>query len=96
MTAMEEAINFNKDNIFEYLFEILFNKNADLFGKEAENAINELNALISQKTNATADTQFDIEDTITRAMVSVSQYAFKSGFTEACRVHHQHWQCDSG
>jgi hypothetical protein len=86
MTAMEEAINFNKDNIFEYLFEILFNKNADLFGKEAENAINELNALISQKTNATADTQFDIEDTITRAMVSVSQYAFKSGFTEACRL----------
>lgn len=83
--TMEEALHFDKDNIFEYLFYILTHQNANWFGTESEDTLEKLNTLLEQ-TPQLDNKRLDIEDLINHALVQTSQYAYESGFKEACRL----------
>lgn len=87
--TMDEAISFNKDNIFDYLHFILFNRNADDRGDAANNYICKLYEKIKSlpiPTENSYDTYQEIEDLIENSLNEVSDYAYNAGFREACRL----------
>ena len=87
--TMDEAINFNKDNIFDYLHFILFNRNADDRGDAANNYICKLYEKIKSlevPTENSNNTYMEIEDLIESSLNEVSDYAYNAGFREACRL----------
>ncbi len=82
--TLDETLNFNKENIFEYIEFLLFHKNADLLGEKAEYIVNEkLPAYIEQLPEDMTD---NVVSMATQALVETSHYAFMAGFKEACRL----------
>lgn len=87
--TMDEAINFNKDNIFDYLHFILFNRNADDRGDAAQAYIDKLYERVQSLADLTEDsyhTYMEVEDLVENALNNVSDYAYNAGFREACRL----------
>lgn len=83
--TMDEAVDFNKDSIFEYIFFMHHSQNADKFGKTAtpkqEKIINTI-----YSSGMGEDEMFDLESLLNETMCDVSDYAYKSGFIAACKL----------
>lgn len=89
--TLDEAINFNPDNIFDYLQFILHNRNADDRGDAAHVCINKLYEkikMLSGLTEDSYDTYMEVEDLVEESLNEVSAYAYAAGFREACRLCH--------
>lgn len=87
--TLDEAINFNQDNIFDYLHFILFNRNADDRGDDAQVYIDKLYERVQSLSDLTKDsyqTYMEVEDLVENALNNVSDYAYNAGFREACRL----------
>lgn len=82
--TLDEGIKFNPDNIFDYLTYILCHRNANWYGNEADLKIKELNKFIESMSQ---DKQFEFLNLMHDTMTDISEYAYKSGFREACRLH---------
>lgn len=85
--SLDKALNFNKENIFHYIDSILFDKNADTIGKQADETVKELCKYV--KTLPVPDTDsvsFEVESMANTALSQTSSYAYKAGFMEACRL----------
>lgn len=85
--TLNETVDFNKDNIFDYIFFIHHSKNADKFGKEATSKQEKIIKGICS-SNMDEDKKFDFESLLTEVMCDVSEYAYKSGFIDACKLMH--------
>jgi hypothetical protein len=84
---LDEALNFNKENIFDYLDTLLHNMNAETIGDQASGNVKRLFEYIrSLKLENTDEIIFDVEDIVNQALCDNSQYAFRAGFKEACRL----------
>lgn len=89
--TLDEAINFNPNNIFDYLQFILHNRNADDRGDAAHVHIDKLYKKIHALSNLTEDSYsayMEVEDLVEESLNEVSAYAYAAGFREACRLHH--------
>lgn len=87
--TMDEAINFNKENIFDYLHFILYNRNADDRGDDANNYMDQLYEKIKSLADLTensCDTYSDVEYLVESALKETSDYSYNAGFREACRL----------
>lgn len=87
--TLDEAINFNQDNIFDYLHFILSNRNADDRGDDAQVYIDKLYERVQSLSDLTKDsyhTYMEVEDLVENALNNVSDYAYNAGFREACRL----------
>lgn len=87
--TMDESINFNKDNIFDYLHFILYNRNADERGDVANNVIDkfyEKVQTLAELTENSSDTYMEVEELVETAFKEISDYSYDSGFREACRL----------
>lgn len=85
--TLNEAVDFNKDNIFEYIFFIHHSRNADKLGEAA--ALKQEKIMQSiYSSNMGEDEKFELEALLTETMCDVSEYAYKSGFIEACKLLH--------
>lgn len=85
--SLDKALNFNKENIFYYIDSMLFDKNADTIGKQADETVKELCKYV--KTLPVPDTDsvsFEVESMANAALSQTSSYAYKAGFMEACRL----------
>lgn len=83
--TLDEAINFNTDNIFEHLETLLSEGNAELIGAQATETVKKLCAYI-EDLQQPQDVLFEVEDFTTQALTQVSKYAYSAGFREACRL----------
>lgn len=83
--TLNKAIDFNKDNIFDYIFFIQFSRNADKFGEIASSKQEKIVQSI-YSSNMETDKKSDLESLLTETMCDVSEYAYKSGFIEACKL----------
>ena len=82
-----KALNFNSENIFEYIESMLFNVNAEMIDPQASEILQKLCSNI--QTFPLSDTSmvvFQDEDMADEALVKTSHYAYKAGFIEACRL----------
>ena len=84
--TLDEAINFDKDNIFEYLSQIISERNGNLYGKNAEVILEKILSLLVGFPETESNVAFECEDLINEALVETSKYAYASGFREACRL----------
>lgn len=85
--TLNEAIDFNKDNIFDYIFFIHHSRNADKLGRMAVPKQEKIVQTICS-SNMGEDEKFDLESLLTETMCDVSEYAYKSGFIDACKLMH--------
>lgn len=85
--TLNEAVDFNKDNIFEYIFFIHHSRNADKFGKTATPKQEKIIQGI-YSSNMGENERFELESLLTETMCDVSEYAYKSGFIDACKLMH--------
>lgn len=82
-----KALNFNSENIFEYIESMLFNVNAEMIDPQASEILQKLCSYI--QTLPLSDTRkvvFQVEDMANEALTKTSHYAYKAGFIEACRL----------
>ena len=82
-----KALNFNSENIFEYIESMLFNVNAEMIDPQASEILQKLCSYI--QTLPLSDTRkvvFQVEDMADEALTKTSHYAYKAGFMEACRL----------
>lgn len=86
--TLDEAINFNKDNIFEYLSQIIYERNGNLYGEKSNDILREILSLLEALPGAEYNIISGCEDLVNQALVETSQYAYSSGFREACRLMH--------
>ena len=89
--TLDEAINFSKDNIFEYLHFILYNRNADERGDDANEVIDkfyEKVQTLAELTENSSNTYMEVEELAETAFKEVSDYSYDAGFREACRLWH--------
>ncbi len=85
--SLNETIDFNKNNIFDYIFFIHHNLNADKLGSIAVPKQEKIVETI-YSSNMRDDEKFDLESLLTETMCDVSEYAYKSGFIDACKLLH--------
>lgn len=85
--TLNEAIDFNKDNIFDFIFFIHHSRNADKLGKIAVPKQEKIVQII-YSSNMGEDEKLDLESLLTETMCDVSEYAYKSGFIDACKLMH--------
>lgn len=85
--TLNEAIDFNKDNIFDFIFFIHHSRNADKLGKIAVPKHEKIVQII-YSSNMGEDEKLDLESLLTETMCDVSEYAYKSGFIDACKLMH--------
>lgn len=83
--SLDEAINFNQDNLFEYLYYLLGHCNASWYDSNADEAVDRIHTMLKNIPEI-KDIFLDLDDLIVRALVDTSEYAYKSGFKEACRL----------
>lgn len=84
---LEEALNFNMENIFEYIELLLVNVNADTIGSQADETVRNLCEYIKSLSIANTDSViFEVENMANTALSQTSSYAYKAGFIEACRL----------
>lgn len=84
---LDKVFNFNTENIFEYINLMLFNLNADLIGKQADETVKNLCIYIKSLHIANTDSiAFEVENMTHEALSQTSSYAYKAGFIEACRL----------
>ena len=83
--TLDEAINFNKDNLFEYLTHLLFIRNANWFGSTADNTYREFSRYIDS-IPIDDSIKMEINDKTMQAMTEASQHSYEAGFREACRL----------
>lgn len=83
--TLEESINFNKDNLFEYIRFIQFHQNANCSGKKADKLLESLNEYMNSMS-ISCNIKMEINDVIIQALNEVSDYAYEAGFKEACRL----------
>ncbi len=89
--TLDEAINFSKDNIFEYLHFILHNRNADDRGNDANEVIDkfyEKVQTLAELTENSSNTYMEVEELAETAFNEISDYSYDAGFREACRLWH--------
>ncbi len=85
--ALDKALNFNTENIFEYINQILFNVNADISGEQASKILKNLYEYIEVLPLSDAKSVIlEVESMVNEALAETSQYAYKAGFMEACRL----------
>jgi len=84
---LDKALDFNAENIFEYIDSMLFNANADTIGKQADETVRNLCKYIeSLPISDTDSVSFEVESMANTALSQTSSYAYKAGFMEACRL----------
>ncbi len=84
---MNQALDFNTENIFEYMNTILQEKNANLYGEQADQTLLELCSYIKTLPLDNVDSvMLEVEDYATSALCQTSEYAFKAGFIVACKL----------
>lgn len=87
--TLDEAINFNQDNIFDYLHFILHNRNVNDRGDKVNDILNkaydEIKAL-SELTKDSNNVYFNLEMSIEEAVNEVAYLNYDAGFREACRL----------
>lgn len=83
--TLDEALKFDDSNFFEYIFYILNQRNCNWIGPKADFTINKLNAYIKSLPNSD-DIIMIFDDLVMQAMLETSEYAYKAGFKEACRL----------
>ncbi len=84
---LDKALNFNTENIFEYIDLVLSDVNADIIGKQADETIRNLCKYInSLPIEDAGSVSLEIESMANTALSQASSYAYKAGFMEACRL----------
>lgn len=84
---LDKALDFNPENIFEYIEFLLHNINADLISSQSEETMKELYEYINSLSLPDVDAFiFEAETIVNHALCQTSQYAYKAGFMEACRL----------
>lgn len=84
---LDRAFNFTTDNFFEYIQQMLSDVNADLIGSQATETLDNLIRYIQTLAVNDADSViFNVEDMANTALNQTSSYAYRAGFTEACRL----------
>ena len=84
---LEKALNFNSENIFEYIDEMLFQVNANQFGTQAEETLLHLFQYIKTLPISDMDSiVFEVDAMVNKALSETSSYAYRAGFMEACRL----------
>lgn len=84
---LDEALNFNPENIFEHIDQLLCNMNADLSGPQADQIAQKLYQYIESLSLTDAKSvMLDVDSMVNDAILATSQYAYKAGFMEACRL----------
>lgn len=84
---LDKALNFNSENIFEYIEFLTFHVNADLHGQQASETAQNLCKYIEELPLPDPnDVMMDVESMVNEAMTQTSEYAYKAGFMEACRL----------
>lgn len=82
-----KALNFNSENIFEYIESMLFNVNAEMIDPQASEILQKLCSYIQTlPLSDTSKVVFQVEDMANEALTKTSHYAYKAGFIEACRL----------
>lgn len=85
--TLDKALNFNTENIFDYINSMLFHANADTIGGQAGETVRNLCKYIESLPVADTDTvSFEVESMANTALSQTSSYAYKAGFMEACRL----------
>ncbi len=83
--TLEEAINFNNDNIFEHINFLQFSQNANFSGEDADKKVDEINTFL-QNHDFSFEICSEVNDKVLQALNYTSDYAYKSGFREAIRL----------
>lgn len=84
---LDKALNFNMDNIFEYISQMLFNLNVDMIGDQARETVKGLCQYIASLPVPDVDSAvFEVESLANTALAQTSDYVYKAGFIEACRL----------
>lgn len=83
--TLEESVHFDKDNLFEYIRFIQFQQNVNCFGDRADLLLKSLNDYLVS-VSLPHEIQSEINDKLIETMTEVSDYAYESGFKEACRL----------
>ena len=84
---LDKALNFNSENIFQYIDTMLFQVNADTIGEPANETVRNLCKYIeSLPITDTDSVSFEVESMANTALSQTSSYAYKAGFMEACRL----------
>lgn len=87
--TLDEAINFNQDNIFDYLHFILHNRNVDDRGDKVNSILDKIYDKLdelSKLTDNSHDVYFNLETSIEEALCEVAYLNYDAGFREACRL----------
>lgn len=85
--TLDKALNFNGENIFEYIGQMLFNLNVDMIGVQASETVKDLCQYIASLPVPDTDSAvFEVENLVNTALAQTSDYAYKAGFIEACRL----------
>lgn len=84
---LDKALNFNPENLFEYLEFLLHNVNAEIISSGAETIKETLCEYIEAlPLPDPRSARLEIEDKVTQALCESSHSAYKAGFIEACRL----------
>lgn len=84
---LDKALNFNPENIFEYIESMLFDVNAEIIGTQSSEILQKLCDYIGALPMPDTDkVVFEVEDMAAEALTKTSHYAYKAGFIEACRL----------
>ena len=84
---LDKALNFNGENIFEYINQMLFSLNADTIGSQAGETVRGLCQYIASLPVPDVDSAVsEVESLANTALSQTSDYAYKAGFMEACRL----------
>ena len=84
---LDKALDFNSENLFEYMEFLLHNMNAGIISEQSGETIKKLFRYIKTLDVPNADEViFEVEDMANEALCHASHYAFKAGFMEACRL----------
>lgn len=84
---LDKALDFNSENIFEYMDQLLCNMNADTSGPQAFQTTQELCRYIESLPLEDAESvAFEVESMVNNAITKNYQYSYKAGFMEACRL----------
>ena len=85
MKPINEAVNLNENNLFEYIGYIMNHRNADLFGSKSTSLQEQADTIINS-CELSSDIKMNIIDLYMESMCECSHYAFESGFREGIRL----------
>lgn len=84
---LDKAFNFNMENIFEYIDQMLHYMNVDISGEQTDRILQNLCKYIESLPLTDAGSAvLEVESMVNEALSETSQYAYKAGFMEACRL----------